>query len=75
MLDLILSTIVFFVVSFWFRRYLENQGIGAGITRNLLILVVATVASFAASAIISQFDHEPSFDQQVMHTLTQMNAQ
>lgn len=75
MLDLILSTLVFFVASYFLKRYLDNQGIPPGMTRALLVLVLATVASFAVSAVISQFDHEPSVDQQVMHTLGQMSMQ
>ncbi|MHB1678166.1 MAG: hypothetical protein ACYCSS_11635 [Sulfuriferula sp.] len=72
MLDLILSTIAFFAVSFWLRRYLDNQGIAPGMTRGVLVLVAATVASFAVSALVSQFDHEPSFDKQTVQTLTRL---
>ncbi len=72
MLDLLLSTAAFFAVSFWLRRYLDNQGIGPGLTRSALVLVLATVASFAVSAIISSFDHEPSVDTQTVQALTSL---
>lgn len=69
MLDLILSTMAFFAASFWLKRYLDNQDIASGRTRTILVLVLATAASFAVSAIVSSFDHEPSFDSQVMRAL------
>lgn len=50
MLDLILSTIVFFVAGFFINRYLDDQGLDRGMSRKLLVLMLATLASFAASS-------------------------
>jgi uncharacterized membrane protein len=66
LLDLIFSTIVFLLVGFVARRYLDHQGIPPGITRTLLVLVLATAASFAASALLSWMMDEPGTDTQLL---------
>lgn len=45
MLDLIVSTIAFFVAVFFLNRYLDEQGMNKGITRSLLVFVIASVVS------------------------------
>ncbi|HET9113619.1 MAG TPA: hypothetical protein VFN66_07095 [Burkholderiales bacterium] len=69
MLDLILSTAAFFAASYGLKRFLDNQDVAPGRTRSILILVLATAASFAVSALVTRFDHEPSFDSQILHAL------
>ena len=69
MLDLILSTVAFFAASYGLKRFLDNQDIASGRSRSILVLVIATAASFAVSAIVTRFDHEPSFDSQIMQAL------
>ena len=64
--DLILSTVVFFAAAWWLRRYLDEQGIPQGMTRNLMVLVIATALSFAASSLLSWLTGQPTADQQVM---------
>ncbi|MDA8329059.1 MAG: hypothetical protein M0Z83_08845 [Betaproteobacteria bacterium] len=66
LLDFVFSTIVFLFVGFAARRYFDHQGIPAGITRSLLVLVLATAASFAASALLSWILGEPDADTQLL---------
>ncbi len=66
MADLILSTVVFFAAAWWLRRYLDDQGIPQGMTRNLMVLVIATTLSFAASSLLAWLTGQPTADQQVM---------
>lgn len=66
LLDFIFSTLFFLFVGFVARRYFDLQGIPAGITRSLLVLVLATAASFAASALLSWVMGEPGADTQLL---------
>ncbi len=66
LLDLIVSTAVFFAAIYFLRRFFDAQDIPPGRTRSILIGVLATVASFAASALLSWVDGEPSTDQQML---------
>lgn len=66
MLDLVVSTLVFFGAAWWLRRYLDEQGIPHGMTRSLMVLVIATAASFAASSLLSWLTGHPTADQQIM---------
>jgi Kef-type K+ transport system membrane component KefB len=59
MLSLIISVIVFFVASFLLHRYLDDWGLDKK-PRALLVLVVASVISYGASAIIDKITGEPS---------------
>ncbi len=70
-LDLILSTIAFFVASFWVRRFFDDQGFPHGMARSAMVLVIATAASFAVSAMVSWLVAEPSADQQMMKMVGQ----
>jgi hypothetical protein len=51
MLDLILSTIAFFVATFLLKRYFDEQGIDSGMTRGVLIFVLATTVSLGVSSV------------------------
>lgn len=53
-LDLILSTIAFFIAVHYLRRYLDGMEVKKGMTRSLLIFVLATVASSAVSAAVEK---------------------
>lgn len=46
MLDLIISTIAFFVAAFYMNRYLDDQGMNKGMSRSVLVFLIASVASF-----------------------------
>jgi membrane protein required for beta-lactamase induction len=48
MWNLIISTIVFFMAVWYIRRYLDEQGIPKGMTRGLLVFVLAFLVSWGA---------------------------
>jgi hypothetical protein len=52
MLNLIISTIVFFVAAWFANRYLDAQGIPKGMTRGVLVLVLASLVSWGAAEIV-----------------------
>ena len=54
LLDLILSTVAFFVAVHYLRRYLDDMEVRKGVTRSILIFVLATVASSAVSAVVEK---------------------
>ena len=60
MLDFIFSTIVFFVAAFYLNRYLDEQGMDKGMSRSMLIFLVASIASFTSSAAIRWVSDEIS---------------
>jgi hypothetical protein len=50
MQDLIISTIAFFIAAFFINRALDKQDINKGMTRSVMVFVLASVASYGASA-------------------------
>lgn len=46
MLNLTISTIVFFVAAWFLNDYLEAQGIPKGMTRGVMVLVLASLMSW-----------------------------
>jgi hypothetical protein len=52
MLNLILSTIVFFVAAWFANRYLDEQGIPKGMTRGVLVFVLASLVSWGAGEMV-----------------------
>ena len=48
MWNLIISTIVFFIAAWYIHRYLEEQGISKGMTRSLLVFVLASIVSWGS---------------------------
>ncbi len=48
MWNLLISTIVFFIAAWYIRRYLNEQGVPKGMTRGLLVFVVASLVSWGA---------------------------
>jgi hypothetical protein len=46
MWNLVISTVVFFVAAWYFHRVLEDQGIPKGMTRGLLVFVLASIVSW-----------------------------
>jgi len=48
MWSLIISTIAFFMAVWYIRRYLEEQGIPKGMTRGLLVFILAILVSWEA---------------------------
>ncbi|MDE3207281.1 MAG: hypothetical protein KGL58_00365 [Pseudomonadota bacterium] len=48
MWNLIISTIVFFIAAWYFHRVLEEHGLPKGMTRGLLVFMLASVISWGA---------------------------
>lgn len=55
MLSLILSTIAFFVASFFIRRYLDQLEIPKTMTRGLVIFIVALGIAYGVALLVDQF--------------------
>lgn len=51
MWNMIISTIVFFVAAWYIHRYLEEQGIPKGMTRSMLVFVLASLMSWGAGGV------------------------
>ncbi|MDP2762704.1 MAG: hypothetical protein Q8O64_20275 [Sideroxyarcus sp.] len=52
MWNVLISTIVFFVAVWAIRRYLEEQGIPKGMTRGLLVFVLAYLPAWGVGEIV-----------------------
>lgn len=52
MWNLVISTIVFFIAAWYLRRYLDEQGIPHGMTRGLLVFVLASLVSWGAGELV-----------------------
>jgi len=50
MWNLIISTLVFFISAWYINRYLNEQGIPKGMTRGILVLMLASLAAWGAGA-------------------------
>lgn len=48
MWNLVISTVVFIIAAWYLRRYLDEQGIPKGMTRGLMVLVLASLVSWGA---------------------------
>ncbi len=53
-LDLILSTIAFFVAVHYLRHYLDDMGMNKGWTRGILIFLLASILSMGVSAVVEK---------------------
>ncbi|MDE2118619.1 MAG: hypothetical protein KGJ19_08485 [Betaproteobacteria bacterium] len=52
MLNLIISTIVFFIAAWYCNRYLDEQGIGKGMMRGMLVFALASLVSWGAGEMV-----------------------
>jgi hypothetical protein len=52
MLSFFLSTIAFFVAGFFIRRYLDDMGVPKGMTRGLVVFVIALAAAYGVAWIV-----------------------
>jgi hypothetical protein len=52
MLNLVISTIVFFVAAWFVNHYLDEQEIAKGLTRGVLVFLLAFLASWGAGAMV-----------------------
>lgn len=51
-LNLVISTIVFFLAAWYINRYLDGQGIVKGMTRGVLVFSLASLVSWGAGEIV-----------------------
>lgn len=49
MLSIILSTLAYFLASYYIRRYLDDIGIPKGLTRGVLIFSLALIIAYAVA--------------------------
>jgi putative addiction module killer protein len=50
--SLIVSTVAYFIAAFYIKRYLDDSGIPKGLTRTLVILVLALAIAYGAAALV-----------------------
>ena len=60
MRSLVVSTIVFFVASFFIKRYFEGMSLPKGMTRNLMVFCLALLAAYGAAAAVDWLAGTPS---------------
>ena len=52
MLSLVLSTIAFFVASYFTKRWLDDTGIPKSMTRSIVIFVAAAAVSYGVAFVV-----------------------
>lgn len=52
MTSLIISTIVFFIAAWFAKRWLDEQGIPKGMTRSVVVFVLASMVSWGAGDVV-----------------------
>jgi hypothetical protein len=52
MLNLVISTVVFFLASWYIKRYLDEQNIPKGMTRAMLVFTLAAMVSWGSGALM-----------------------
>lgn len=67
MWNLIISTLVFIIAAWYIRRYLDEQGLPKGMTRSLLVFVLAYVVSWAAGGAVDWTQAKIEGPQQAAH--------
>jgi Na+-driven multidrug efflux pump len=50
--SLIVSTVAYFVAAFYIKRYLDDSEIPKGLTRTLVILVLALAIAYGVAALV-----------------------
>jgi hypothetical protein len=53
-MSLVISTIAFFVASYFLKRWADDNDIPKGMTRNISILVVAIALSYGAAWVVDK---------------------
>jgi len=53
MLSIVVSTVAFFVTTYYFKRYLEELGVPKGMTRGTLIFTAALLVSYLTAVLVS----------------------
>jgi VIT1/CCC1 family predicted Fe2+/Mn2+ transporter len=54
LLSLVVSTIAFFVISYFIKRWADDNDIPKGMTRNVSILVVAVALSYGVAWMVDK---------------------
>ena len=57
MLSIFLSTVAFFVATYYLKRYLEDMGIPKGMTRGALIFSIALLISYLVAVAADHLPH------------------
>lgn len=52
MWNIIISTFVFIIAAWYIRRYLDEQGLPAGMTRGVLVFMLAYMVSWGAGELV-----------------------
>lgn len=52
MWNLLISTLVFFIAAWYFRRYLDEQGIPHSMTRGILVFTLASLVSWGSGELV-----------------------
>lgn len=52
MANLLVSTLVFFIAAWYLHRYLDEQGIPAGMTRRVLVFTLASLVSWGSGELV-----------------------
>lgn len=68
MLKLTISTIVFFVAAWFLNRYLDEQGIPKGMTRDMVVLVLASLMSWGVGWAVEWAQTKVEGPQATVHT-------
>lgn len=50
--NLIISTLVFFIAAAYLRHYLDAQGLPKGMTRSMVVFVLASLVSWGAGEVV-----------------------
>ncbi|MDW5417544.1 hypothetical protein R6242_13300 [Iodobacter sp. CM08] len=54
--NILISSIVFFIAVWYLRRYLDEQGLPQGVTRSLLVFMLASLASCGAGTVVDKIE-------------------
>lgn len=56
--SLLVSTLTFFIAAWYLRRFLIEQDLEKGFALNIVVMTLATLASFAAAGILGWVEHK-----------------
>ena len=54
MWNLVISTIAFFIAAWYLNRYLDEREIGKGMTRGMLVFLLASLASWGVGELVDR---------------------
>jgi hypothetical protein len=59
MWNLIISTMVFFIAVWYFNRIMDEQSLPGGMTRSVLVFVLASMLSWGAGELVDRIQGKP----------------